>query len=95
MEREIQSLRERLECLEEQKRKEEEREKKKETIEYNLQIIRDAAKKMVEEGDRNTKQYSPYKHVCKDYAEAFEAIHKSLQLINEQLNPPNTNVIKL
>jgi hypothetical protein len=93
MEREIESLRKRLEFLEQQKRNEEEKEKKKETIQYNLKIIQDAATKMREEEQRHTKQYSPYKHVCKDYAEAFEAIYNSLRLINEQLNPTKTNEI--
>lgn len=87
MEREIESLRKRLEFLEEQKRKEEEKERKKETIDYNLKVIQDAATKMKEEGERHTKQYSPYKHVCRDYSNAFEAIYNSLRLINEQLNP--------
>lgn len=87
MDREIESLRKRLEFLEQQKRKEEEKERQKETIEYNLKIIQDAATKMKEEGERYTKQYNPYKHMCKDYSEAFESIHNALRLINEQLNP--------
>lgn len=102
MDREIESLRKRLEFLEEQRRKEEEKEKKKETIEYNLKIIQDAATDMKERGQeaRIMKYHREYGMVCRAYAPAFEAIHKSLQLISEQLNPPktneiNTNVIKL
>lgn len=86
MDREIESLRKRLEFLEQQKLKEEEKERKKETIEYNLKIIQDAATKMKEESQRHLNKYSAYHHMCKDYSEAFEAIHNSLRLINQQLN---------
>ena len=88
LDREMESLRKRLEVLEQQKREQEEKDKqKRESIEYNLKIIQDAATKMKEEGERYSKQYSPYKHMCKDYSEAFESIHNALRLMNEQLNP--------
>jgi hypothetical protein len=95
MEREIESLRKRLEFLEQQKRKEEEKERKKETIEYNLKIIQDAATNMKEQGEQaRIKKYHPELGiVCRAYAPAFEAIYNSLRLINEQLNPPKTNEI--
>ena len=101
MEREIESLRKRLEFLEEQKRKEEEKERKKETIEYNLKIIEEAATNMKERGkeERILKYHRDYGMMCRTYASAFEAIYNSLRLINEQLNPTKSvstdTVIKL
>lgn len=87
MEIEIESLRKRLEMLEEEKKKQEQKERlQKESIEYNLDVIRIAATKMVEEGNKYTKQYTHYKQVCKDYGEAFEAIYNSLRLLNEKLD---------
>jgi predicted HNH restriction endonuclease len=95
MEREIESLRKRLDFLERQKRNEEEKERKKETIEYNLKIIQDVATNMKERGQeaRIMKYHPEYGMVCRACAPAFEAIYNSLRLINEQLNPPKTNEI--
>lgn len=102
MDREIETLRKRLEFLEEQKREEEDKEKqKRQSIEYNLKIIEEAATNMKERGkeERIMKYHRDYSMMCNNYASAFESIHNALRLMNEQLNPTKPvstdSVIKL
>lgn len=83
-EKELQILQKRVEQLEEQIREEEEKKKQKETIEYNLGVIQASATKMMKVAEEGYgKRYCPYKHVCKEYAEGFEAIYNSIRILDK------------